>query len=86
MGEMLPMMMVRSDRAMSPGNGGANQRSLIDTFRAQVFVTTSGFFTQPPFRLALDTIGIDNLLFSVDYPFSTNETGKEFLNNTGRCR
>ncbi|RFM35477.1 hypothetical protein DXN04_08815 [Chitinophaga silvisoli] len=26
---------------------------------------------------------IDNLLFSVDYPFSTNETGKEFLNNTG---
>lgn len=82
MGEMLPLMMVRSDRALSPGNGGANQRNLIDTFRAQVFVTTSGFFTQPPFRLALDTIGIDNLLFSVDYPFSTNEIGKEFLNNT----
>lgn len=83
MGEMLPMMMVRSDRALSPGNGGANQRSLIETFRAQVFITTSGFFTQPPFKLAVDTFGLDNIMFSVDYPFSTNEMGKGFLNSTG---
>ena len=83
MGEMLPMMIARSGRALNPGNGGANQRTLIDTFSEQLFITTSGFFTQPPFTLALDTIGIDNLLFSVDYPFSTNEMGKEFLDNTG---
>ena len=79
MGEMLPMMMVRSDRAFTPGMGGANQRTLIETFRKQVFITTSGFFTQPPLRLALDTFGIDNILFSVDYPFSTNEMGVAFL-------
>jgi predicted TIM-barrel fold metal-dependent hydrolase len=83
MGEMLPMMMVRSDRALAPGNGGANQRTLIETFRQQLFITTSGFFTQPPFKLALETIGLDNLLFSVDYPFSTNEMGRAFLDNTG---
>lgn len=81
MGEMLPMMMVRSDRALSPGFGGANQRSLIETFREQLFITTSGFFTQPPLKLAIDTFGIDNIMFSIDYPFSTNEMGIEFLNN-----
>ena len=80
MGEMLPMMMVRSERAFKPGNGGANQRTLTDTFHQQVHITTSGFFTQPPLKIALDTFGIDNIMFSVDYPFSTNEMGIEFLN------
>jgi len=80
MGEMLPMMMARSERAFKPGNGGANQRSLSDTFHQQVHITTSGFFTQPPLKIALDTFGIDNIMFSIDYPFSTNEMGIEFLN------
>ena len=80
MGEMLPMMMARSERAFKPGNGGANQRTLTDTFHQQLHITTSGFFTQPPLKIALDTFGIDNIMFSVDYPFSTNEMGIEFLN------
>ncbi|MBB6111176.1 hypothetical protein SAMN05421821_110195 [Mucilaginibacter lappiensis] len=80
MGEMLPMMMARSERALKPGNGGANQRTLTDTFHQQVHITTSGFFTQPPLKIALDTFGIDNIMFSIDYPFSTNEMGMEFLN------
>lgn len=80
MGEMLPMMMARSEKAFKPGNGGANQRTLTDTFRQQVHITTSGFFTQPPLKIALDTFGVDNIMFSVDYPFSTNEMGMEFLN------
>jgi predicted TIM-barrel fold metal-dependent hydrolase len=79
MGEMLPMMMARSERAFKPGNGGANQRTLSETFHQQVHITTSGFFTQPPLKIAMDTFGVDNLMFSVDYPFSTNEMGIEFL-------
>ncbi|WP_114936902.1 amidohydrolase family protein [Mucilaginibacter endophyticus] len=80
MGEMLPMMWVRSNRAFQPGNGAANQRTLEDTFREQLYITTSGFFTQPPLQLALDTIGIDNIMVSVDYPFSSNQMGIDFLN------
>ena len=83
MGEMLPMMMARSGRALAPGNGGANQRSLAETFRRQVFITTSGYFTQPPLKLAIETMGLDNILFSVDYPFSSNEMGRGFLDDTG---
>ncbi|MBL4676054.1 MAG: amidohydrolase [Mucilaginibacter sp.] len=79
MGEMLPMMWVRSQRAFQPGAGGANQRTMQDTFHEQVYITTSGFFTQPPLQIALDTFGIDNIMYSVDYPFSANEMGTEFL-------
>jgi predicted TIM-barrel fold metal-dependent hydrolase len=81
MGEMLPMMWARSNRVFQPGNGGKNKRTLVDTFRDQLYITTSGFFTQPPLQLAIDTVGIDNILFSVDYPFSSNEMGIDFLNN-----
>ncbi|WP_343670459.1 amidohydrolase family protein [Chitinophaga sp.] len=76
MGEMLPMMWTRMNRIFSQG-----KRSLIDTFREQLFITTSGIFTQPQLQLAIDTIGIDNILFSIDYPFSSNEMGIDFLNN-----
>jgi predicted TIM-barrel fold metal-dependent hydrolase len=80
MGEMLPIMMARSERALKPGNGGANQRTLTETFHQQLHITTSGFFTQPPLKIALETFGIDNIMFSIDYPFSTNQMGIDFLN------
>jgi hypothetical protein len=44
-----------------------------------VSVTTSGLFTLPPFEVALAVFGIDRILFSVDYPYSNNLQGREFL-------
>lgn len=81
MGEMLPMMWSRSNGVFRPGNGGKNKRTLIETFREQLFITTSGMFTQPPLQLAIDTIGIDNIMFSIDYPFSSNQVGVDFLHS-----
>ncbi|WP_461450090.1 amidohydrolase family protein [Mucilaginibacter sp.] len=79
MGEMLPMMMVRCDGMFRPGENGVNQRTISQTLKDQVYITTSGIFTQPPLKVAIETFGIDNIMFSVDYPFSPNEKGKEFL-------
>jgi len=79
MGEMIPMMMARCDNAFKPGQAGINQRTLIDTLQAQVHITTSGLFTLPPLITAIDTFGIDNIMFSVDYPFSTNEQGSAYI-------
>ena len=42
-------------------------------------VTTSGFFSLPPFEALLHTFGVDRIMFSVDYPFSANATGRAFL-------
>ncbi|MDR3695489.1 amidohydrolase family protein [Mucilaginibacter sp.] len=79
MGEMLPMMMVRTDKMFGIDQGGNNQRSIIQTLRDQVHITTSGLFSLPPLQTAIDTFGIDNIMFSIDYPFSTNQQGKQYL-------
>jgi predicted TIM-barrel fold metal-dependent hydrolase len=81
MGEMLPMMMVRSDKVFGVGRSGDNQRSILQTLQEQVFITTSGLFSLPPLQIAIDTFGIDKIMFSVDYPFSTNESGRAFLDS-----
>ena len=81
MGEMLPMMMARCDNMFGPGRSGINKRSISQTLKDQVYITTSGIFTLPPLMTAIETFGIDNIMFSVDYPFSTNEQGVEFLNS-----
>jgi len=79
MGEMLPMMMARCDNMFRPNENGVNQRTISQTLKDQVYITTSGLFTQPPLKIAIETFGIDNIMFSVDYPFSTNAQGKAFL-------
>ncbi len=58
-----------------------SDRSLSEVLRQQVHITTSGFFTLPPLKIALETFDIDRIMFSVDYPFSENEKGKTFLDS-----
>jgi len=81
MGEMLPMMMARCDEKFKVSTVGNNQRSVSQTLRDQVYITTSGIFTLPPLMAAIETFGMDRIMFSVDYPFSTNEEGRRFLDS-----
>jgi uncharacterized protein len=77
MGEGLPFAMARSNGVLS---GAAKlQRSVAETFAQQVHITTSGYFTRPPFECARAVIGLERMMYSVDYPFSPNTKGKEFL-------
>jgi predicted TIM-barrel fold metal-dependent hydrolase len=78
MGEMLPVMMARADLTMPPSQTKL-PRSISQTLRDQVYVTTSGIFTRPPLAAALATFGLDNIMFSVDYPFAPNRAGHAFL-------
>ena len=57
------------------------ERRVIDYFHENFYVTSSGFFTLPPLLFALQVVGADHLLFSVDNPFSANSLGREFLNS-----
>ncbi len=79
MGEMLPVMMARIDDVFRY-DAGHLQRPISRTILDQVWLTTSGIFTEPPFLAALQTFGIDRLMFSVDYPYAPNAKGREFLN------
>ncbi len=79
MGEMLPMMLVRSDKVLGGETASYLQRSIMQTVLDQVRVTTSGLFTLPPFQALLEVFGIERVMFSVDYPFSPNQAGRAFL-------
>ncbi|HUO39063.1 MAG TPA: amidohydrolase family protein, partial [Mycobacterium sp.] len=47
--------------------------------KKNVFITSSGVFDQPVFDCAKAILGLDNLIFSVDYPFQDNFAAMEFL-------
>jgi predicted TIM-barrel fold metal-dependent hydrolase len=78
MGEMLPMMLARVDDVFRL-DADHLQRPISRQIQDQVWVTTSGIFTEPPFLAALLTFGIDRLMFSVDYPYAPNMKGRSFL-------
>lgn len=78
MGETLPVMMARCDQTM-PQAETQLPRTISQTLRDQLYITTSGIFTRPPLEAALATFGLDRVLFSVDYPFAPNAPAKAFL-------
>lgn len=78
MGEMLPVMLARADDVFALDIAHL-QRPISRTILDQVWLTTSGIFTEPPFLAALLTFGIDRIMFSVDYPYAPNAKGRAFL-------
>jgi len=80
MAEMLPMMMARID-AVFRADIDHLKRPITQQILNQVWITTSGIFDQPPFIAALQTFGIDRIMFSIDYPYAPNAPGRRFLDN-----
>jgi uncharacterized protein len=79
MGEELPYSLARATAVL--GRVAKHlQRSIPEYFHEHFYITTSGYFTTPPFLCALQVVGADRLMFSIDYPFSTTLQGREFLN------
>ena len=78
MGEMLPMMLDRIDSVFAADIDHL-QRPISRTILDQVWITTSGMFSEPPLLAALLTFGIDRIMFSVDYPYSPHAKGRAFL-------
>ena len=79
MGEGLPAMFARCDQVFADEARDRLTRTVSQAITDQVWVTTSGFFSLPPLMALLMTFGADRVLFSVDYPFSPNAKGTEFL-------
>ncbi len=83
-GEMLPVMLDRLDVVLSGRTGLGAPRAhtempIIEYFKRNFHLTTSGLFTVPPFRAALEIFGAERIMFAVDYPFATNAEGRAFL-------
>jgi predicted TIM-barrel fold metal-dependent hydrolase len=80
MGEMIPFMLACIHDRLTPV-AKQLQQPVPEYFLHNFHITTSGFFTDPPLLLALQVVGADRIMFSVDYPFSANEQGRAFLDH-----
>jgi uncharacterized protein len=78
MGEMLPFMLARIDSQLPPRATGLD-RLPSEYILANVHITTSGLFTLPPLLTALMVFGAGRVMFSVDWPYASNEPGRELL-------
>jgi uncharacterized protein len=85
MGEDLPFSIARAEEVFGRGTRRLQLR-VSEYFQKHFYITTSGYFTVPPYLCALQIVGSDRILFSVDYPFSTNTDGREFLNTLPASR
>ncbi len=80
MGENLPFSMARAQSVFERATVNL-KRPFGEYFQDHFYLTTSGYFTTPPFLCMLQVVGVDRILFSVDYPFSPNAVGRKFLDN-----
>ncbi|TVY83856.1 Decarboxylase orsB [Lachnellula suecica] len=76
MGELLPFQLARTSRITQVWG---KKRSFTDVWKQNIWITTSGMFSLPPLACLLQTTTIDHVLYSVDYPFSQNDKGKDFV-------
>jgi len=79
LGEGLPFLLWRIDHALSrPGNKPLSFR---DVFSEHFYITTSGNFSDPALLCSIQELGVDRILFSVDWPFVDNAPGTAWMEN-----
>jgi hypothetical protein len=84
MGEALPFMLARTEVVLR-GRVGIHaarvplELSLSEYCKRNLWITTSGFFSDPPLQCALQTIGVDRIMFAVDHPFADGAQARRFL-------
>lgn len=79
MGEGLPFLLWRIDHALSrPGNRRVSFR---EQFSQHFYITTSGNFSTPALLCSMLELGVDRILFSVDWPFVQNVPGTKWMHD-----
>ena len=76
MGERLPFLLWRISYGL---RATMKEKTFRDIFCEHFWITTSGFFSDPALLCCVMEMGIDRILFSVDYPFAENPPGTKWL-------
>jgi predicted TIM-barrel fold metal-dependent hydrolase len=76
LGEGLPFYLWRISMGFERDHKGT--KSFRDVFCEHFYVTTSGFFSDPALLCCMMELGIDRIMFSVDYPFVDNPPGTKW--------
>ena len=76
LGETIPFTLWRCDWLV---NHVGAKSGFADTFREHFYVTTSGDFQKTALVCAIAELGIDRIMFAVDYPYNANAEGVAFV-------
>lgn len=83
MGEMVPFFIWRinfmNSRAQKVGRAPKTQRSMEEYFRDNFVFTTSGVEDPLALRYAIERMGIDNVIWAIDYPYQPMQPAVEFI-------
>ncbi len=77
MGEGLPFFLWRINQALARNKFVA--KSFREYFTEHFWITSSGFFSNPALQCSIAEMGIDRVLYSIDYPFIDNALGTAWL-------
>ncbi len=80
LGETIPAALWRCDFIYERQRAKTGlKKRLAEYFREHFYITTSGNFSPPALVCAIMEMGVDHILFSVDWPFNTNTDAMEFM-------
>lgn len=77
LGEGIPFLLWRMDRFL-----GRADRPFADVFKNNFYLTTSGNFSDVAFEASIAALGVDHIMFSVDWPFVSNKEGVDWIKTT----
>lgn len=83
MGETLPLNLWRFDSRWPISHRGSMTLPQQPSFyiKRNIAITTSGVCSDISLRCALDSMGVNNVMFSVDYPFEKTAAAAAFIEN-----
>jgi predicted TIM-barrel fold metal-dependent hydrolase len=84
LGETLPFLVWRVDHAIARP-GAARQISFRDIWCNNFWITTSGNFSNPALMCCVQEMGVDRILFAVDWPFVPNPPGVQWMDTVPLC-
>src|SRR6266850_7246132 len=83
LGETLPFLVWRIDHALA--RPGQKALSFRDVFCSNFYITTSGNFSNPALLCCVMELGIDRILFAVDWPFVANKPAVQWIDTMPLC-
>ncbi len=80
MGEFLPFQLSRLDSRFEVLDFTRPlERLPSEYFRTNIAITTTGVFSHAALIAAIQEVGVDNVMFSIDYPFEWTEKAVQFI-------
>jgi predicted TIM-barrel fold metal-dependent hydrolase len=79
LGEAIPFLLPRIDRYVS--RQLKKPKTFAGTLRNNFYFTTGGKFEHSALACTIEAIGIDRLMFAVDWPFHANADGRTFIDS-----